>query len=88
MSEYNIDSRWFQNIPPSEVDSLKAQLIGDKKTLDKLKEIVYNIVRSEEDVRIVDYDTPNWSHKQAHLLGRADALKSILRLVDLDRSKT
>lgn len=85
MSEtYNFDSRWFKNVPADEVEALKAQLIGDKKTLDKVKEIVYNIVRSEEDVRFSDYDSPNWSHKQAHRLGRADALKTIIRLVDLD----
>lgn len=85
MSEqYNFDSRWFKDIPPDEVETLKAQLIGDKKTLDKLKEIVYNIVRSEEDIRFTDYDSPNWSHKQAHRFGRADALKTIARLVDLD----
>jgi len=84
---YNFDSRWFSNLPSTDVDAFKQQLISDKNTLDKIKEIVYNIVKSENDVRMSDYDTPNWANKQAHRLGRLDAFNSILRLVTLDGQK-
>jgi hypothetical protein len=88
MSEqFSFDSRWFKDVPAEEVENLKAQLIGDKKTLDKLKEIVYNMVRSEEDVRFSDYDSPNWSHKQAHRFGKMETLRTIARLIDLDGQK-
>lgn len=83
-SLYTFDSRWFANLPSAEVDAFKNQLISDKNTLDKIKEIVYNIVKSESDVRMNDYDCPNWANKQAHRLGRLDAFKSIMRLVNID----
>ena len=88
MDEYVFDSRWFKNIPPGEVDALKAQLISDKKTLDSLKKILYNIVRSEQDVRFSDYETPSWANKQAHRNGSCEAYHSILRLITLDKDPT
>jgi hypothetical protein len=83
----SFDSRWFKNVPAAEVDALKAQLLGDKKTLDKIKEICYNIVKNEEDVRIDDYETPSWSHKMAHRLGYLEAIRTVARLVDLDKNE-
>lgn len=83
-NNYKYDVRWFKGLSADETEKLKAQLAGDKKTLDKLYEIVYNIVRSEENVRFSDYDTPNWSYKQAHRFGRVDALQELLRLINLD----
>lgn len=83
-NEYNFDSRWFKGVPAEDVESVKSQLIGDKKTLDKLSEILYNIVTSTEEVRFTDYDTPSWSHKMAHRNGKIEALRSIIRLISLD----
>jgi hypothetical protein len=83
--KFQFDTRWFKDIPAEEVDSFKRDIISSKKVLDRLTQIVYNIVTSEEDVRLSDYDNPNWSHKMAHTLGRKDAFSTILRLVKLEK---
>lgn len=83
---YTFSSKWFIQTPPEEVDALKAQLIGDKKTLDKLKEMLYNMVESDRDVKYSDYDTPSWSHKEAHRHGRIDALCELIKIVTLDKT--
>lgn len=83
--DIRFDSRWFQGVPAEEVESLKARLLGDKKTLDNIRKIVYNIVTKERDIRKVDYDSPSWSHKQAHKNGMLEAFNSIMRLVTLDK---
>ena len=87
MDETNIvfSSKWFLNTPPEEVDALKAQLIGDKKTLDKLKKMLYNMVESDRDVRYSDYDNPSWSHKEAHRHGRLEAFCEIIKIITLDK---
>lgn len=84
--QYKFDTRWFKDMTPEEVDSFKAQLVNQKNILDKLCKIVYNIVRSDGDVRISDYETPSWSHKQAHRNGRKDAFESVLSLANISKT--
>jgi hypothetical protein len=86
--EYTFDSRWFQGVAAEDVENLKSQLISDKKTLDNLKKIVYNMIRKLEDVRTDDYESPSWSHKQAHRNGLLEAYGSICRLISLDKGET
>ncbi len=85
MDNLKFDTRWFKNLNEEEREKLKSQLLGDKKTLDKLKEIVYNIVKNETDVRVKDYSSPSWLAEQAHRNGRVDAFRSILSLIELDK---
>ena len=85
--DYNFDTRWFRDIPAEEVENLKIQLANHKKTLDNLRKIVYNMVSKAEDVRLEDYESPSWAHKQAHRNGFVEALNSIGRLVTLDKEE-
>jgi len=50
---------------------------------------VYNIVKEAEKVRINDYDSPSWSHKQADQNGYVRALREVMLLLEVnpDREK-
>lgn len=62
-------------------------VLGSHKVLDRLQEICYNSITSEEKVKAVDYDSPSWSHKQAHLNGRIEAYREIVELLNISDKK-
>lgn len=88
MDNYKFDTRWFRNEKTEDIDALKLQLVAHKKTLDKLVKILYNMIRSEQDVKTPDYETPSWAHKEAHRHGKVEILNSILSLATLDKEQT
>jgi len=79
------DTEWFRGLKTDEVEERKSFLLSNQKVLDILKEIVYNIRISCENVSETDYDSPSWSHKQAHHNGEVASLKRIERLITLDK---
>lgn len=82
------DTRWFKDSNDEEREKLKAQLLGDKKTLDKLRKILYNIVITEQNVNSSDYESPSWAYKQAHRNGRIDAFNTVIALIALDPTES
>jgi hypothetical protein len=72
---------WFQDLPREEQEQFKQIVLGSKKVLDKLSEIVYNMSISGEKVSIDQYDSPSWSHKQAHQNGYNAALREVLEIL-------
>lgn len=59
-----------------------------EKVLDRAASIVYNMSIVESRTKSTDYDSPSWSHKQAHLNGRLEALReiaSLLKVSDKDQ---
>lgn len=85
-----IQTKWLEGLKdPSEREQFKQTVIGSKKVLDKAREIVYNIVKEAEKVRISDYDSPSWSHKQADQNGYVRALREVMLLLEVnpDREK-
>jgi len=72
---------WFQDLPKSEQQQFKEIVLGSKKVLDKLSKIVYNMCVSGEKVSIDQYDSPSWSHKQAHQNGYNEALRDVLDIL-------
>lgn len=83
----HFDTRWFAGLTSKEVEEMKTILLSDKKVLDILSKILYNMSTKEEKVTSVDYDSPSWSHKQAHKNGYREAILSIARMVNLDGQK-
>lgn len=77
----NFTSAWFVGSDVSEKESLKEILQRDEILLDKLREMVYNMIREVETVHTSDYDTPSWSHKQAHNNGMAQMGRKIIELI-------
>lgn len=75
--------QWFSNLPKAEQDDFKKSLLSSKKTLDRLLEICYNSIKDGESSKLTDYDSPSWSHKQAHLNGYAAAYREIIQLISL-----
>ena len=85
-----IQTQWLAGLKdPLEREQFKQTVIGSKKVLDKAREIVYNIVKEAEKVRISDYDSPSWSHKQADQNGYVRALREVMLLLEVnpDREK-
>jgi hypothetical protein len=77
-------AEWLGNLKGEDRENFKNSILSSKIVLDKLNEIVYNMYKKEESVSTADYDSPSWSHKQAHTNGRREALKQILDLITLE----
>lgn len=69
---------------PQERDEIRNLLVSDTILLDKLREILYNMQVSKEASVLGDYDTPSWSHKQAHLNGEAAMLRKVIDIVTFE----
>lgn len=76
--KYNLE--WFKGLNKQEEEDLRNILASNSFLLDKLTEIVYNMVTSSEEVNLTDYDSPSWSHRQAHVNGHNHALRKVLAL--------
>lgn len=76
-------TQWFAGMKPAEAEVFKQNLIQSKKVLDKLSEIVYNMVKDRREVSVKDYDSPSWSHRQAHTNGAEEMGRKIIDLLDL-----
>jgi cellobiose-specific phosphotransferase system component IIA len=79
-----LQTQWFSHLKDKqEQEQFKQNIRSSKNILDRAHEIVYNIVKNEELNSLHDYDSPSWSHKQAHLNGRREAFQEILKLLDI-----
>ena len=77
-----IQSKWYLGSKTEEEKQKTKELVlSSQKVLDILSKIVYNMSIDGEKVKSTDYDSPSWSHKQAHLNGRAEAFKDILNIL-------
>jgi hypothetical protein len=76
---------WLKGLPKADQEEFKKYVLSSKKVLDKLSEIVYNKIKVGESVSKNDYDSPSWSHRQAHDNGRNEAFNEILKLISLDQ---
>ena len=77
-------TEWFGSMKGEERENFKLSILSSKIVLDKLQEIVYNMYKKEESISDIDYDSPSWSHKQAHTNGKRHALKQILDLITIE----
>lgn len=77
-------TQWFAGMQPSDKENFNQQLLQSKKVLDKLTEIVYNMLKDREDVDRPDYDSPSWSHLQAHNNGAREMARLVLDLINTE----
>jgi hypothetical protein len=75
---------WLRGLQGEELERRKELVLSNKKVLDILKEMLYNMDKKAEVITLEDYDSPSWSHKQAHINGGKAMLRRIISLVDLD----
>lgn len=80
---HKLKTQWFQDLPKSEQENFKQLVLSSEKVLDKLRKIVYNMSIDEEKVKTIDYDSPSWSHKQAHHNGKSEAYREIMELLEI-----
>lgn len=75
---------WFKGAKtPGEREQIKKMVLADQNLLDKLREILYNMQEEKKGTVLGDYDTPSWSHKQAHMNGEAAMLRKVIDLVTI-----
>ncbi len=73
---------WLGNTTGEERENLKEYILHNKKVLDILSEILYNMYRDTEKQEF-NYDTPSWAYQQAHLNGKKQTIKQILEICKL-----
>lgn len=78
---------WFGSSKGEEKENFKQNLLNSKIVLDKLLEIVYNMDKEREEVSFNDYDSPSWSHKQAHTNGYREALRRVIEVIDIGKER-
>ena len=77
-------AQWLGSLKGDERENFRLSVQSSKLVLDKLNEIVYNMYKEAESTNSIDYDSPSWSHKQAHYNGMREAYSKILELTNLD----
>lgn len=74
--------KWTEHLKdPKDRENFKQMVLGSNKVLDRLREICYNSVNSDDKIKETDYDSPSWSHKQAHKNGKIEAYREIIALL-------
>ena len=77
-----INQAWIKGLDPAEQKKMEENVLSSEILLDRLAKILYNMQEKRESVTGLEhYDTPSWSHKQAHLNGEAAALKKVLEII-------
>ena len=78
----NIASEWLATCKTDEErEELKSYLLNSRRLFDLLKNMIQRRYDQESGSKVIDYDSPSWSHKQAHKNGRADAYEEIYKLL-------
>jgi len=78
----SIPSEWLSKCTTEEEkEELKAYLLNSGRLFDLLKDMIQRRYDQEWGAKVVDYDSPSWSHKQAHKNGRMNAFEEIHKLL-------
>lgn len=75
--------QWYNHLAKQDQDKFKESIIASDFILDRVRQILYNMIKDVERVKTTDYDSPSWSHKQAHQNGEIEMAKRIIQLLDI-----
>lgn len=81
MADKNFKEIWFRGLSPEDKESLKRAL-HSSILAERLRTIIQDWKR-ELPVSPNDYDSPSWSHKQAHKNGQEDILTRLLSILEI-----
>lgn len=82
--QFKISEMWLRSEKTAEErEKIKKLVLSNDILLDKLKKIMYNMQVEKRKSVLADYDTPSWSHKQAHLNGELAMLERLIDLVTI-----
>lgn len=76
-----ISSAWTQGLKDQEKRDVEEIVKTSTILLDRLDKILYNMQESKETSVLPDYDSPSWSHKQAHLNGQLDMIRQLRNIL-------
>lgn len=78
----SIPSDWLATCKSEEEkEELRQYLYNSTRLFDLLREMIQRRYDQEWGAKVVDYDSPSWSHKQAHKNGRINAFEDIYKLL-------
>lgn len=77
---------WFRGLSPDDKKSLENGL-RTSLLAERLRTII-QVWENELPVLSADYDSPSWSHKQAHRNGQAEILRRLRSILIEDERKT
>lgn len=82
------NSKWTKHIQnEQEREQFQKTVLASRTSLDRLKELIkdeLNALENQED-NLTDYDSPAWSHKQAHRNGERGFAKKVLELLTFEK---
>lgn len=76
-----VNSAWIQGLDADSKQKVESALQLDEIILDRLAKILYNMRESKTTTVLDDYDSPSWSHKQAHINGQLDIIDKLIAIV-------
>lgn len=74
---------WFEGVKGQEREDLKLFITNNKKVLDILVKMLYNMYREAENSSVSDYDSSSWAYRQADLNGEKRTLKKLISICDI-----
>lgn len=81
-----MQTQWFKSLKESDKASVKQQIKNAKPVLDRLAKLLEeDLEKSMKDMSSrSNFGSPAWDNKMAHYLGEQTALRSILKLIDIE----
>lgn len=80
---FHVNEQLLAGLRDEEREKMKQKVLDSTILLDRLKKILYNMEEGRNRSVLGDYDTPSWSHKQAHLNGESAALRKVIELITI-----
>ena len=78
-----MNTAWFRHLKgDDEIEKFKGYIRGCAIGFDRLTVVLKEKKRSTR-VTLKDYDNTDWPHKQAHLNGYNEALREVLKLINI-----
>lgn len=77
----NLNTVWTKGLSADRKENLEKLIRNSHIVLSRLKEIVEEDLESLQKVNESDYESQNWAYRQAHLNGKQDYARQMLRLL-------
>lgn len=77
-----VKMEWLKGLSPEEANKKKLSLISSRTIFDDLIALLKAKLESKTK-EVYDYDTPSWSHKQAHTNGYNQAISDVINLLTI-----
>lgn len=76
-----IGTEWLRGLEGQERSDHEAYLRNCKSLFDQLRAMLQTRYDEKSRSKVIDYDSPSWSHRQAHMNGYLEAMAEIAQLL-------